>query len=274
VFPRIEAFGHSDVGCVREVNEDNFLCVDLSPHGGAGFRPGSYLLAVADGIGGHAGGSVASDLAVQTLRAEVRILDGREPRECLLDVFQRANRLIFEKSVREPDLTGMGTTLAAAIVIGTRVVAANVGDSRLYLFRDGDLSQVTEDHSWAAEQRRRRLLSEHDIRHSPFRSMITRSLGYAEEVIVDMFAVEAEEDDVLLFCTDGLHGLVPGKRIAKILKKNRDPKATSQALIEAAKAEGGDDNVTVVIARFSPSRNDRPAFSTNTVRISALPEDP
>jgi serine/threonine protein phosphatase PrpC len=217
---------------------------------------------------------VASHLAVQTLRAEVRNLNGRDPRECLLEVFQRANRLIFEKSVREPDLTGMGTTLAAAIAAGTRVVVANVGDSRLYLFRDGDLSQVTEDHSWAAEQRRRKLLSEHDIRQSPFRSMITRSLGYAEEVIVDTFAVEAEEDDVLLFCTDGLYGLVPVKRIARILKKSRDPKAACQALIETAKKEGGDDNVTVVIARFSPSRTGRPAFSSDTVRLPAFPEDP
>ena len=274
MFPRIEAFGRSDVGCVREVNEDNFLCLDLSPHGPPGLLPEAFLLAVADGIGGHAGGSVASDLAVQTLRAEVQNLDGRDPKDCLLDVFQKANRLIFEKSVREPVLTGMGTTLSAAIVTGTRVAVANVGDSRLYLFRDGDLSRVTEDHSWAAEQRRRNFLSEHDIRHSPFRSMITRSLGYAEEVKVDAFAVEAEEDDVLLFCTDGLYGLVQGKRIAKILKKNRDPKEASRALIEAAKNGGGDDNVTVVIARFSPFKSGRPAFSSDTVSLPAFPEDP
>jgi len=270
---RIEAFGLSDAGCVREVNEDNFLCLDLSV-GTAGLPAVSFLLAVADGIGGHAGGSVASALAVETLRREVRKASEIDPKSGLTGAFQQANRTIFERALQEPVLKGMGTTLVAAIVAKTKIMAANVGDSRSYLYRDGDLTQLTEDHSWAAEQRRRNLLSEKDIRQSPFRSMITRSLGYSEEVMVDTFTVEAEEDDVLLFCTDGLYGLVPGKRIVKILKKHPEPKASCFALIEAAKDAGGEDNITVVIARFIEVKDERAIRMSDTVRLPPFPEAP
>jgi len=263
---RIDAFGLSDAGCVREVNEDNCLCLDLSKDG-VRPDPSFFLLAVADGIGGHAGGSVASALAVQTLRENIRPGDGFDPKARLTDSFLKANRLIYDQAVREPLLAGMGTTMTAAIVEGERIAAANVGDSRLYLLRDGDLSQVTEDHSWAAEQRRRSLLSESDIQRSPFRSMITRSLGYLEDVEVDTFALSAGAGDVLMFCTDGLHGLVPGKKIARILKKHPEPKAACFALIEAAKNAGGDDNITVVVARFEEIKNGQTIRLSDTVRL-------
>jgi len=271
VFPRIEAFGQSDAGCVREVNEDNFLCLDFSPEI-AGTRPASFLLAVADGIGGHAGGAVASAMAVQILREDIRRVDGIDPRTYLDGVFRKVNRMIFERASREPVFAGMGTTLVAAIGRGEHVFLANVGDSRAYLFRDDDLRQLTDDHSWAGEQRRRNLLSEQEIRRSPFRSMITRSLGYNENVAVDTFAVQAGEDDVLLFCTDGLYGLVPEKRIAKILKKHREPKSACAALIAEAKDAGGDDNITVIVALYRESKSGPTVRLSDTVRIPPVPE--
>lgn len=272
MYPRIEAFGQSDAGCVREVNEDNFLCLDLST-APAGSEPAAFLLAVADGIGGHAGGAVASAMAVQILREEIERVDGVDPRSYLDHVFRKANRLIFERASREPVYAGMGTTLVAAIGKGERLFLANVGDSRAYLFRGGDLRQLTEDHSWAGEQRRRRLLSEHEIRQSPFRSMITRSLGYQQNVIVDTFDVEACGDDVFLFCTDGLYGLVMEKRMSRVLRKHPDPKAACAALIAEAKAAGGDDNITVVVASFKEP-GDAPAVRPyDTVRIPPFPEE-
>jgi serine/threonine protein phosphatase PrpC len=271
VFPRIEAFGQSDAGCVREVNEDNFLCLDLSPET-AGVRPASFLLAVADGIGGHAGGSVASAMAVQILREDIRKVDGIDPRTYLDNVFRKVNRMIYERASREPDHTGMGTTLVAAIGRGEHIFLANVGDSRAYLLRDGDLRQLTEDHSWAGEQRRRNLLSEQEIRRSPFRSMITRSLGYTENVAVDTFDVAAGENDVFLFCTDGLHGLVPEKRIARILKKHPEPKSACDVLIAAAKEAGGDDNVTAVVVSYRESKSGPTVRLSDTVRIPSVPE--
>jgi protein phosphatase len=270
VVPRIEAFGLSDAGCVREVNEDNFLCLDLSsaqPGGG----PGAFLLAVADGIGGHAAGSVASAMAVQILRDEIRNANGTEPRPILDQAFQKVNRMIFERAAREPAYAGMGTTLSAAVGKGDRVAVGNVGDSRAYLFRDGNLRQLTEDHSWAWEQRRRKLLSEQEIRRSPFRSMITRSLGYVEAVQVDLFDVRPEVDDVLLFCTDGLHALVPEKKIAKVLTKHPEPGSACRALVEAAKKEGGDDNITVVLALFKDAQNGKTVRLSDTVRLPPLP---
>lgn len=269
--PRIEAFGQSDAGCVREVNEDNFVCLDLSA-GPSGGGPGSFLLAVADGIGGHAAGSVASGMAVQILREGFREVNGMDPRTRLDEVFHRVNRLIFERASHDPACAGMGTTLTAAVGKGGKAALANVGDSRAYLFRDGDLRQLTEDHSWAWEQRRRKLLSEQDIRRSPFRSMITRSLGYVEDVQVDVFDLLLEAGDLLLFCTDGLHGFVPEKRIAKILHKQAVPKAACAALIEAAKKEGGDDNITVVLARFAEAKEGATVRLSDTVRIPPFPE--
>lgn len=273
MFPRIEAFGRSDAGCVREVNEDDFLCLDLSP-AGAGTRPASFLLAVADGIGGHTGGAIASSMAVQILREDIKRVDGIDPRMYLDDIFRKANRLIFERASREPVFAGMGTTFVAAIGRGERVFLANVGDSRAYLFRDGDLRQLTEDHSWAGEQRRRHLLSEQEIRRSPFRSMITRSLGYNENVAVDTFDVQAGEDDIFLFCTDGLYGLVSEKRIAKILKKHREPKSACDALIAAAKDAGGDDNITAVVVSYRESKSAPTVRLSDTVRIPPVPEKP
>jgi protein phosphatase len=246
---RVDLFGQSDVGCVRKANEDNFLCLDLSARSTVVPSP-SFLLAVADGLGGHAGGAVASAMAVKILHEEFQTVGGNDPHAFLNGVFLKANRAIFDRAVCESAHAGMGTTLAAAFIWGEKAVIANVGDSRVCLFRGGDLSQVTVDHSWAAEQRRRRLLSEREIRKSSFRAMITRSLGYAENVDVDMFEIRIAESDVLLLYTDGLYGILPEKKIMKILKTNRDLKAAGEALIAAAKDGGGDDNITVIIAAF------------------------
>ncbi|MHB8054219.1 MAG: Stp1/IreP family PP2C-type Ser/Thr phosphatase [Candidatus Aminicenantales bacterium] len=246
---RVEFFGQTDVGRVRSVNEDGFLCLDLSAASTV-VPAASSLLAVADGLGGHAGGAIASAMAVKILHDEFQAVDGNDPRAFLKAVFLKANRAIFDRSAREPAHAGMGTTLAAALIWGTNALIANVGDSRLYLFRGDVLSQVTMDHSWAAEQRRRGLLGEREIRKSPFRAMITRSLGYTENVDVDTFEIGIAESDVLLLCTDGLHGILPEKRIMKILKEIQDPKSAGEALVAAAKDAGGDDNITVIIAAF------------------------
>lgn len=266
MFSRVEAFGQSDAGCVRAVNEDDFVCLDLSSAVSTE-PPVSFLLAVADGIGGHAGGAIASAMAVQILREEIRKVDGIDPRTYLNDVFLKVNRMIFDRAAREPAHAGMGTTLVAAIGRGEDVAIANVGDSRAYLYRDGDLRQLTVDHSWAGEQRRRKTLTEHEISRSPFRSMITRSLGYAGEVAVDTYYIKSAENDILLFCTDGLYGLVPENRIANILRKHAEPQKACVALIAAAKEEGGDDNITVVIAAYRDVKSAPTVRLSDTVRI-------
>jgi protein phosphatase len=249
----LEAFGASDAGKVRETNEDNFVCWDLGSRD-PGAMPTFFLLAVADGIGGHAGGAVASGIAAEVLKEDLTAWAATRPRPdvraALAAVFQRVNRTIFERAAQAPELAGMGTTLTAAVVEGAAATVANVGDSRAYFVRDGKLLQITRDHSWIAEQRRRRLLSEDEIQNSPFKSMITRSLGFLEAIEVDTYDLTAEPGDYLLLCTDGLYGPLSAKRILKTFRRRKISKEISPALVEAAKDARGDDNITAVVARF------------------------
>ena len=261
----IEAFGRSDRGCTREKNEDDFLCLDLTAAGeSADF---AWLLAVADGIGGHTGGAQASTIAVQTLEQEFAGPSGRNaaPREILERVFEKANGRIFEAASRMEDASGMGTTLVAALIGSGDAWVANVGDSRAYLLRRGRLLQITQDQSWASEQRRKKTMSEKDIRSSPFRTMVTRSLGFAKQVEVDVFPIKLETGDALLLCSDGLYGALPEKKLRRLLKKSAPLKDTSAELLRLANKKGGPDNITAVLARLHPENAVRRGAAADTV---------
>jgi protein phosphatase len=249
----IEIFGRSDIGRVREANEDNFLCLDLFAE--ATPPPAwPWLLAVADGIGGHAGGALASALAVRTLKEEVlAMLQGEpasNPETVLERAFQQANRKVFETAAGLPNSAGMGTTLVALLAGPERAVVSNVGDSRAYLFRDGALYQITKDHSWASEQRKMNILTPREIEQSPFRTLVTRSLGYESDVKVDSFIVELEPGDDLFLCTDGLYGPVPEKKICRVFKKAKSSLSICTDLVNLANKNGGPDNITAVVGRL------------------------
>ncbi len=239
--------GSSDIGRQRDLNEDSFLSVEILP------GP-AYLLAVADGIGGHSAGEVASAAAVETLRAVVaeRLAAGANPPGGLADVlreaFGRANAEVFRRASSLDHLNGMGTTLVAVLAAGGRAVAANVGDSRLYLVRDGALTQITVDHSWAAEQVRSKLMDEADVRRSPFRNVVTRSIGAAEAPAVDTFPLDLLPGDRLLLASDGLFGPLGEKGLLKSFRRRRKPESACRALVRAANKAGGRDNITAVVA--------------------------
>ncbi|MBM3294891.1 MAG: serine/threonine-protein phosphatase, partial [Candidatus Aminicenantes bacterium] len=182
------------------------------------------------------------------------------------------NQAIFEKAAAETGLLGMGTTLVAAVVERRRASVANVGDSRAYLLRRGELRQITQDHSWIGEQRRRKLLSESEIENSPFKSMITRSLGFQEAVEADLFDLELWEKDYLLLCTDGLHGALPKKKIIKTFKRHRKARDICPVLIRSAKESRGDDNITAVVAGFMDGKPGVKASLSDTVRLDAWPK--
>ena len=249
----LKYFGRSDRGSKRELNEDSFLCFDL-PAAGASPSIGAALLAVADGIGGHAGGAVASGLATGALQAFFTLrLEGRSGGPSwpalLGEAFQTANDKILERIGQDQNLIGMGTTMVAAVVAGGRAFLANVGDSRAYLLRRKDIIQLTRDHSWVAEQRRLNFMSEDEVNHSPFRHMITRSLGSELQPRVDFFEQDLEAGDFLLLCSDGLYAAMSDKEILAFIKKNGNPAHICRKLLRTADKAGSRDNITAVVAR-------------------------
>jgi len=244
----LEAYGHTDVGREREENEDNYLCLTLE----AG-EPTVHLLAVADGMGGHGGGETASDLAVSRLRRSISRdcqATAADPGPALAGAFAEANREVLTHAGRDPELHEMGTTLVAALVTGSSVTVANVGDSRGYLARGAELHQLTRDHSWIAEEGERLGMEQREMERSPFASMITRCLGFEKGLETDLFDVELEDGDILLLCSDGLTGMVPEPDILAVVSGSGQVDAICNELIARALAAGGHDNVTCVVARY------------------------
>lgn len=251
---KIRATGLSDVGRKRERNEDAFLVDD---------EIGLYV--VADGMGGHAGGDIASSLAVETLARELRAAaadpDGPFstrvplPESPLPDVLRSAVEAscaaIFYKAQEEPELAGMGTTVTALLLRGTDAFFAHVGDSRAYLIRGDLVQQISEDHSFVNEQIKAGMLTEEEARISRFRNIITRSVGFEEEVLVDLMGLVAEPGDLFLLCSDGLANLVEDEEIGNIARA-LPLEEVPRALIALANERGGDDNVTVVAAQLVP----------------------
>ena len=211
---------------------------------------------VADGMGGHRGGEVASKMAVDTLKDFVQraTSDGGRrlnPRLMLIKGYEEASARIFDKS-QDPavGLEGMGTTLVSAFIRGHALYVANVGDSRAYLFTKNQLWQITEDHSWVNEQLRAGQITENEMGLIG-RNVITRSVGFEREVQVDVIERQLEDGEMIMICSDGLSSLVPDKRIAEIFKTNQTSEIVPICINEAKK-NGGDDNVTVMLLYAQP----------------------
>ncbi len=237
--PDIDFFQLSDVGCVRTENED---AVGHWPH------EDGLLFAVADGLGGHAAGEVASALALEVLAREMDRAPGSwAVTKRLRRAVQEANLELYNKAIAVPELRGMGTTLTASAVVGNALVAAHVGDSRLFLFRDGQLTQLTKDHSWVWEQVQYGLLSPEDARMHPKRHMLTRSLGRELIVGIDVLTLDVRPGDVLVQCSDGIHAPVREPEIAELVTAH-PPEAACRALVRRAREEGGEDNISVQVA--------------------------
>ncbi len=228
--------GATHVGRVRTLNEDHFVA-----------RPDENLWVVADGMGGHNGGEIASEIASETVgRAFVhRSIEG------LIEAVVSANSAVYDAGVEDPELTGMGTTVVALAVVdheSAEVLAiANVGDSRCYRYAEGELDQVTTDHSLVAEMVREGSLSPEEAAVHPQRNIVTRVLGVHDEVPVDVFAVDPYPGDRYVLCSDGLFNEVPERGIAGVLRTIDDPNEAAEELVHLAVDGGGRDNVTVVV---------------------------
>lgn len=246
----LEHFGVTDAGKVRENNEDSLL---------VGEGRDQTLLAVADGIGGFEAGEVASSIAVEVLKE-------LEPGEPFGNAVREANRRILAAARGDGRLSGMGTTVVAARFSGSReepeAEVAHVGDSRAYILRNGELTQMTEDHSLVAELVRSGDLTRDQAAEHPQKNLITRALGATEEVEADTTSLPVEAGDRLLLCSDGLTDMIRDGRIESILSESpEDPEPSARRLVSAALEAGGNDNITVVVADVRPyeSREEPPA---------------
>lgn len=242
-----ESAALTDRGRRRPQNEDAFLTrVELG------------VFAVADGMGGHAAGDVASRLAVQQVADAItdaysRRFGIRRATETLESAVLRGNREILAVAGREPDKAGMGTTLTTLALVSRdrRAAIAHVGDSRAYLYRDGRLSQLTRDHTWVQEQVGAGLLTQEQARRHPFGNILTQALGTDAEIRVDTHAFEILTGDLLLLCSDGLTAMLDDDGIGAILRESPDLEAVAQRLIDQANERGGHDNITVVLVRIT-----------------------
>ncbi|HZU60411.1 MAG TPA: Stp1/IreP family PP2C-type Ser/Thr phosphatase, partial [Solirubrobacteraceae bacterium] len=231
----VETVCRSDTGRQRRENEDSAFAA-------------APLFVVADGMGGAQAGEVASRLAIETFQRGLAA-DG-SPEQRLAERVRDANRRIYEKSRTESGREGMGTTLTAAYVDDGQLAIAHVGDSRAYLFRDGELTRLTQDHSLVDELLRQGKLTEEEAAEHPQRSIITRALGPEADVDVDTFTYAVQAGDLLLLCSDGLTSMISEEAVAGVLASAGSLSEAAKALIEQANQAGGRDNITVVLFRL------------------------
>ncbi len=247
---QIEARGITDVGQRRDHNEDAYLVDE-----------GLGLYVVADGMGGHAGGGTASRLAVETIQATITRAkksdpdrfgtgDGDDTRvpDLLREAVEDACKVIYDTAQSDAELAGMGTTVTAVLLDGRTAFVAHVGDSRCYLLRDGRIYQVSEDHSLVNEQLKAGAISAEEAKHSRFKNIITRSVGFEQQVVVDLMGLELQAGDGVVVCCDGLSNLVDDPEILSIVDESPIDLAPGR-LVALANDRGGDDNITVIVIR-------------------------
>lgn len=240
---RVRTSARSHVGLRREVNQDAYSVE----------QPGAAtLLIVCDGMGGHLAGEVASTLAVDTISASFRPAD--DPAEALRSAFTAANDRVYGEGHGS-----MGTTAVAALLLHNQLYVANVGDSRAYLIREGQITQISHDHSFVSDQVAAGLMTPDEARASNVRNIITRALGHSAEVTVDLFSHDLRPGDTVLLSTDGMHGLITDAEIAEIASMF-PPEQAAQQLVDRANERGGIDNITVVIAQVD--QLDEPVSAT------------
>jgi protein phosphatase len=231
---------------IRSGNEDNYAVNATSQQG---------LFIVADGMGGHAAGEVASEMAVQTVERELhglRDLDDGTATSKLAEAVRKANRTIHDRTITEVDKQGMGTTVSVLLMSVTKYLIGQVGDSRVYLLRDGALQQLTKDHSYVQEQVDAGFLTPEQARYHPYSNVITRCVGASPEVEPDGYAGEARVGDLFLVASDGLTGMVDDRRLQMLLMSRAEPERKVHALIAEANGRGGLDNITAIIVQVMP----------------------
>lgn len=235
----------TDVGMIRQGNEDSFFAEADDTRG---------VFVVADGMGGHAAGEVASEMAVQIVaRHLLTLTSASDPgaADVVSGALQDANRAIYDRMLAETDKQGMGTTASVMILSDGGYLIGQIGDSRIYLLRDGALTQITKDHSYVQEQVDAGLLTPEQARYHPYSNVITRCVGASEEVETDIYSGQAKIGDVFLLASDGLTGMVDDRRLQQLLLARSGPGRIVDSLIAEANGRGGLDNITAIVVQVT-----------------------
>lgn len=238
----------SDRGRIREINEDYLSVV-------TGASQELHAFVIADGMGGHNAGEIASKLAVDSVaecieRSQEQLSHPDEISKTIEQIMQQANQTVFDKSKESQDNFGMGTTLIVAVLSGNSIHIGHIGDSRAYLVRGESIERITTDHSYIEELIKNGSLKREEAEKHPKRNLITRALGCSDEMLVDSYICDIRENDVFILCTDGLTNMVDEARIRDILTNIDDPQLACDELIRTANENGGEDNISVIVVKI------------------------
>lgn len=237
----------SDKGIVREINEDSYKVIS-----GKEGLPDTFI--VADGMGGHNSGEIASRMAVDLseeylLKLSQSDLNDESILSFIRDMMTNVNKSIFSKAKESEENFGMGTTFVIGMFFNSKLFIGHVGDSRVYLLRNNSLQRLTTDHSYIEELIKNGTLSREEARNHPKKNVITRALGCEENVEIDTYCVDVNKDDLFVFCTDGLTNMLSESDILSIINNNDDPQQICSELVKLANERGGEDNITVIIVK-------------------------
>ena len=237
----MKSYSETNIGRKRQLNQD-YVFSSGKPIGN---MPNLFI--VADGMGGHKAGDYASRYTVETIEREIKASFEKNPSIIIQKAIRTANKEIRQRASEDPNLYGMGTTVVVATVIGRYLQVANVGDSRLYIANGQEIRQITRDHSYVEEMVRIGELDRADARNHPDKNIITRAVGAEDKVEPDFFTVELQEGEIVLMCSDGLTNMLEDEEIRMIISGARDLVEKAESLVEAANANGGRDNISVIL---------------------------
>ena len=239
----MEVSSATSVGCIRPLNEDSYFVSEPD-------SSGTVFAIVADGMGGHNAGEVASGKAVGIVQQDVLGQCGKNAKDLLVKAVEDANREIYEMSINAKNLSGMGTTMTACVAEEHNVTAVQVGDSRLYLIRGEDITQITKDHSLVEMLVENGKITKEEARRHPQKNIITRAVGTDKTVDADIYEFAVEKGDVILLCSDGLVNMVEDEEILSVINLSETLDGAANKLVAAAEDAGGTDNITVILIRF------------------------
>lgn len=238
--------GATDIGRKRKTNQDS-ICLDYTHH----------FFVVADGMGGHNGGDIASQMTVKIMPEYLKANSKLDPQLLMKNMIQEVNKEILKRAEEQPELHGMGTTVSSMLFAGPSLVIGNVGDSRVYMVNNGNIYQMTRDHSFVQEKLNMAIYSREEAVNDPQKNVLVRSVGFEADVQVDVFNYRICKNDIFLICSDGLHGKVSDSDILHIVHRNipdparctlADVQKTVKELIQQANDNGGQDNISVILA--------------------------